>query len=206
MTPQEAKTVIDALRKHYARDGKDYVLNEIQLAFYTKALLPYQPSEGQDAVQRAIAASKYFPAVSELLALLRGPELSPEAQAQLAWTTFERALARAGAYNGVTFEDGAIGETVRQVFGGWWQACQFDLDSPGWAIRRQSFLALYPHLASRVTGEVMFRGLSERYQPVRIASNRPQITPGRAIGPSDGPTSHSEAVAILADIQRRSGK
>jgi hypothetical protein len=203
MTASEIRLVLNALRKNYARNGEDYALNEVQIAMFTESLAPFDAVAVNEAAKRHMRESKFFPAVSELLALLRGPEMSPEAQAQLAWTTFERALARAGAYNGVTFEDGAIGETVRQVFGGWPQACAFDTHGAAWAIRRQSFLAVYPAIAARARGEVTLRGMAQVAQPLRIAAQSPQDAPGRSIGPANDSIPQGEAVKLLADIRQR---
>lgn len=114
------------------------------------------------------AGEPAFPALGTWLRLLGAGTLDVDAAAHLAWTTFEQSLRRAGAYRGATFVDGAIGETARQVVGSWPAACAFDVDSPGWAIRRQSFLAVYPTFHGRVSGPVTLGGLHAHETPVVI--------------------------------------
>lgn len=203
MTPQEVNAGLAVLKNYYAKDGKPHVLNDVQVAAYVDHLAPYSAAALETACKRWIATSKWFPAVSDLLEILRGPVLDEKAQAQLAWTTFERALRRAGVYAGATFANGAIGETARQVFGSWALACQFDLDSPGWTLRRQSFLALYPGIAARSEGQpVTLRGIAEIAEPVLIGpvAGLPLLP---AAAPMDGPVGRLEAEKLVGDIRRR---
>lgn len=158
-----------------------------------------------EAAERADGESAW-PSLGTLLRVCRevtdGPQVDATAAAHLAWTTLERALRSAGAYRGATFVDGAIGETARQVFGSWPAACAFDLDSPGWAIRRQSFLAIYPTLASRVTGPVTLRGMDARQAPQVIGH-----VPGLALPPAGvddmRELTQAEAVSALGEVTRR---
>lgn len=203
MTQQEIGAGLKVLRNYYGKAGQPHELNDVQVAAYMDHLAPYSAAALESAVKQWIASSRWFPSVSDLLAILRGPAMSDEAQAQLAWTTFERALSAAGAYAGATFTNGAIGETARQVFGSWGAACQFSLDSPGWAIRRNTFLALYPAIAARWTGEpVTLRGMAEVAQPMRIGPVAGLPLLPRAGATVEQPVSRSDASRMLGDVRR----
>lgn len=180
MTQTEITQGLNILRNYYAKDGRPHTLNDAQWAAYLDGLQRYSYGELEAAARAWIRQSPWFPKLSDLLGLIEGPVLSAEAAAHLAWTTFERSLRRAGAYRGATFIDGAIGETARQVFGTFNAACAFDLDSPGWAIRRQSFLQVYQTLHGRVHGPVTLRGLHPRETPVVIGhvEGLPLLTDG----------------------------
>jgi hypothetical protein len=204
VTAPESKQLIDYLRNYYAdREGRLRELNDVQWHAFTKGLAPFSVAEGRAAADAWIKRSKFFPALSELLELLH-PVADSQAQAHLAWTTVERAIRSAGAYRGVTFVNGAIGETVKQVFGTWPMACQFDLDSPGWAIRRQTFLQVFPVMQARDHGRpVTLRGMGEIDAPMAVGAvvGLPAPTNRRAL--EDPALTHGEAVKALADIKQR---
>jgi hypothetical protein len=107
-------------------------------------------------------SSKWFPALSDLRGLLVAPTVDWPAMALMAWTTLERAISKAGIYAGSTFADAAIGETARQVFGTWEHACSYERDSPGWTIKRQNFIGIFPHVAQKLTSHkpVTLRGIA----------------------------------------------
>ncbi len=163
--------MLDILCTYYAPPGeKERPMNPVQTLMYREALDRF-PLPALEAAARAwIRKSRFFPGVSDLLQILETPDLDPAVAAQLAWTTFERAIQHAGAYRGVTFENGAIGETVRQVFGNWPTACSFDLDSAGWTIRRQSFLAIFPTVMRQPHGPVTLVGRHKDAKPHVVAA------------------------------------
>ncbi len=197
--------VLEGLRAYYARDGKKVVLNEVQIAVYLDGLAEFTAADLNAAAQQHMRKSEFFPKLSELLAILQ-PKVDTAAAAQLAWTTVERAIRRAGAYRGVVFANGAIGETVRQVFGSWPFACSFELDSPGWAIRRQSFLAIYPAMEKRNLTAVTLRGMHESEQPLMIppVPGLPYCMGVKKLPiVDDAPLTKTESVEALAEIQRR---
>ena len=181
MTPAEVRQGMAVLRNYYAKDGKPHVLTDAQWAVYLDGLQRHSAGELEAAARLWMRQSKWFPALSDLLGLIDGATVTPEQAAHLAWTTFERACRSAGAYRGATFIDGAIGETARQVFGSFAAACQFDLDSPGWAIRRQSFLAVYQTLHGRCHEPVTLRGMHRHETPLVIGHvpGLPALTDGR---------------------------
>jgi hypothetical protein len=150
MTPQDAvRSTLTVLRNYYAnRDGQPYQLNETQIAVYLEGLAPHPPEALEAAARAWMRQSAFFPRLSDLLQLL-APAVDVEALAHAAWGRLEAEIRRVGAYRGAQFADAAFGETVRQVFGSWAEACRFDTDSPGWAIRRQTFLKLFPVNAAR---------------------------------------------------------
>lgn len=190
---------LDVLRDYYAdKDGNKRVMNTTQIGFYVSALARYSPEELRSAAQSWIGKSKFFPAVSDLLELLNPPQDWP-ALAHQAWAAVEDAIRKGGAYRGATFEQGAIGEAVRHTFGTWATACSFDLDSPGWAIRRQTFLALFPALARREHGPVTLRGLHANVEPYRaiLVTGLPA---GKALAELGG-LSRPEAKALLGEIE-----
>lgn len=205
VTSREVKQVIDYLRDYYAdKDGRLRVLNDVQVHAFTNGLQPYTREQVSAAIAAWVKHSKFFPALSDLLALLE-PTVDATAQAHLAWTTVERAIRSAGVYRGVTFANGAIGETVKQVFGSWREACSYDMDSPGWAIRRQTFLQVFPALQARDRGRpVTLRGIGEIDAPQAIGAVvglpapvlRPALEDGHELSPA-------EASKALADITQR---
>lgn len=202
MTPAEVRQGLSVLRNYYAVNGKPQVLTDVQLAVYIDGLQRHSLGELEAAARTWMRQSAWFPKLSDLLGLMEGPTVSAEAAAHLAWTTFERSLRRAGAYRGATFMDGAIGETARQVFGSFAAACAFDLDSPGWAIRRQSFLAVYQTLHGRCPEPVTLRGIHPREEPLVIGhvEGLPRLTTGEPEEPRELTAAEaSTALRLVAD-------
>ena len=164
------KQMLDVLRNYYAdREGQPHTLNDVQLAAYLDAFAEFSGDELEAAARQWIRAEKFFPRVSELLAMLHGPEPDWTMLGNKAWLTLESAISRGGAYRGVLFEDYALGETTRLVFGTWKAACEYDRDSAGWAIRRQLFLSQFEAVAKQGPGPmVVMRGLFEGEKPWRV--------------------------------------
>jgi hypothetical protein len=86
------------------------------------------------------------------------------------------------------------------VFGGWRGACQFDMDSPGWAIRRQSFLGIFPVCETdHPGGPVMLAGINDRdADPVWIGG--PATVPAL---PSPAERRRDGDAAVIQDISTR---
>ena len=205
MTRDEIVRGVRVLANYYAdAQGQPKALNDVQWAAYLSGLAPFTTAEFEAASTAWMRQSAFFPRLSDLLGLLLPPALAPEVLAHEAWATVERTARSVGAYRGVVFEDGALGETVRQVFGSWPAVCGFDVDSPGWAIRRQSFLALYPAALTRhgTHGPVTLPGLDRALSPRVIAAGRSV----RALPVGDAAPaalSPSEAKNALGEIRDR---
>jgi len=209
MTPKEISDGLTVLRNQYAKQGEPYVLNDVQVANYIRELSPFTVDEFATAARAWIRSGKWFPAIPELLALIEGPALDLKDAAQLAWTAVERAIRQAGSYRGATFADGCIGETVQQVFGSWPVACGYDFDSPGWAIKRQTFLAVFPGIAQRSRGGlVTLAGLHRNADPMVVAHVDGLPAPaGKALTDgADGdrmPLSRDEASRVMQQLRAR---
>jgi hypothetical protein len=163
----KVEKVLMILRNYYGKDGRPLAMNDVQIGVYLSRLERFSAAELERAATAHMESSAFFPKLSDLLALL-DPPVDPKVAAMTAWTTLETAIRRAGCYRGATFADGAIGECARQVFGSWASACSFDTDSPGWAIRRQTFLTLYPSLAGKHPEPVTMAGLFPHELPLMI--------------------------------------
>ncbi len=156
----DVQEILRILREYYGdRDGSPRVMNDVQIAMYLDGLVEFDSAELMAASRQWMATNKWWPMLSDLRDLLL-PKSDTKALAHLAWTTFERAISRAGIYRGATFEDPAIGECVRQVFGTWDHACSYETDSPGWAMRKQTFIELFPMMLAQAKTPVTLRGLS----------------------------------------------
>lgn len=166
------RQTLDVLRNCYAnRDGQPHQLNPVQVSVYLEGLAEFSHGELEAAAREWMRTSQFFPRLPELLNLLI-PKVDVDTLALMAWGKLEREIRRIGRYRGATFSDAAFGEAVRQTFGSWSAACQFDLDSPGWAIRRQTFLAVFKTLAVRSdlgAAPVTMPGLHRDRPPALIA-------------------------------------
>jgi hypothetical protein len=137
------KAALDVLCQQYARNGEPHRLNDVQAVIYLDELSRFQATDIERAARQWMRQSRFFPAVSDLLDILE-PKPDWPALSNLAWAHVCQAIRQAGAYRGATFVDASIGQAVKQTFGTWPAACAFDSDSPGFAIRRQTFLAIFP--------------------------------------------------------------
>jgi hypothetical protein len=143
------KRVLDVLCGYYSdRDGNPRKLNSVQITIYAEGLAEYPPEVLEAAARRWMKQSKFFPALSELLELI-APPVDLDALAHTAWSRLEREIRSIGAYRSVSFSQPAFGVAVRETFGSWAAACSFDTDSPGWAIRRQTFLSIFKTACKR---------------------------------------------------------
>lgn len=171
-TAEAIRVVLDNLRDYYRdKDGQKRPMSEFQIAVYLDGLHEFQADVLESAARQWMRQSRWFPALSDLRGLLTAPAVDWSTMALLAWTAFERAIGHAGIYSGATFQDAAIGETARQTFGTWEHACSYERDSPGWTIKRQTFIGLFPHVAQKLTSNapVTMRGIASRDMPTIIA-------------------------------------
>lgn len=173
----------------------------MQISVYLDGLARYSPEALEHAARVWMKKSKFFPALSELLEILN-PPADWHALAHAAWSLVETSIRRAGIYRGAHFEQGAVGACVRETFGTWEVACKFDLDSPGWAIRRQTFLSLFPSIAQRENEPVTLRGISQIDEPYRVPALAGLPEPDPALA-QIGPPTRSEAKNMLSDIRSR---
>jgi hypothetical protein len=197
-TANEVRATLDVLCGYYRdKDNQPRQLADVQKAVYLDGLSEYTPEQLETAARAWIRSSRWFPALSDLRALLTEPSPDWKALAIVAWTTFERAVSRAGVYRGVTFADPAIGECVRQTFGSWEHACSYERDSPGWTIRRQTFVALFPEIARKASTPVTLRGISQRDQPLLIAHVEGFPEPTKLLDVGD------KSAESLREVERR---
>jgi len=199
-TAAEVEATLDVLCQYYRdKNGEPRRLGDVQIAVYLDGLVEFSPEQLEAACRQWMRESKWFPALSELRGLLV-PAVDWTTAAMLAWTTLERAISRAGVYAGATFEDAAIGETTRQTFGSWEHACAYDRDSPGWAIKRQTFLAIFPHLAQNLHSAepVTLRGIAQLDRPALIAHVEGLPAPPKALPPGA-----DKSRDVLSEVTRR---
>lgn len=190
--------LLGTLCVYYPTQGRPHVMNDLQVEVYTAALARFTPEQLDAAGKQWMLTGKFFPALSELMGLLE-PKVDASAAGHLAWACVESAIRRAGIYRGATFEDGRIGEAARLTFGSWATACNFDLDSPGWAIRRQTFLAVFSSLLPRALPPVTMGGL-HRGEPLTIAALPALPIPHGTALLDDGPATHGQAVEALRRV------
>jgi len=192
---------LTVLQNVYAdRHGEKPVLNDAQRALWMDLLSPFDAQAVESASKAWMRGNAFFPRPSDIVKILR-PVRDLDAEAHRAWAAVERAIPAAGRYAGVTFADGVIGECVRQTFGSWSQACSFEFDSPGWAIRRQTFLAIYPHIASVPRKAITLRGEHPRAVPYLFGHVDGLPTPCDVPElQGDQPLSREEAQGALAAL------
>jgi hypothetical protein len=192
------RKTLEVLRQFYAnREGQPHQLNTVQVSVYLDGLARFGPEELEAAARAWMRDSAFFPRLSDLLNLL-SPKVDVETLAQIAWARLEREIRRIGAYRGATFSDAAFGEAVRQTFGSWSAACRFDPDSPGWAIRRQTFMAIFKSLAHRADlAPVTMPGLHRDQPPALIApSEGMPALPALAAGAD-------RSADVMTEVRRR---
>jgi len=177
------RQTLQVLRQYYAgRDGQPHQLNEVQASVYVDGLTGFSAEALEVAARTWMRQSAFFPRLSDLLGIL-DPPVDLESLAHAAWARLEREIRRIGAYRSVQFADAAFGQAVRETFGGWPQACRFDVDSPGWAIRRQTFLSVFKAAAAK-----------QHLQPVTLIGQHRDSTPA-LIGPLEGMPKHPQIAA-----------
>lgn len=113
-----------------------------------------------DALLQALfflaGTGEFFPKPVDIRKAVLG---DAEEATEAAWLSYKAEAHRIGAYETPVFEDGALGETIRAVFGGWPEACFIELSPEMWASKRKEF--------GRVHAVFMKRGSSTT--PCRLA-------------------------------------
>lgn len=136
MTPSDAgmfATVLAELGEVYSE-----AVSPVRARLYFEALSDLTLDEVRAAAVRVVKTSRFFPKPAELLEAIQGSESD---HAEQAWALVLRAMEQVGPYQSVDFDDEAIHECVRRIFGGWPDACLMELsDAP---FRHAEFLKLY---------------------------------------------------------------
>lgn len=200
MKATHVQRTMDILCHYYSdREGNARKLNPVQATVYADGLSRFSDVDLEGAARRWMRQSKFFPALSELLELLE-PAIGVDDMAQLAWARLEQEIRHIGAYRSVQFTDAVFGVAVRETFGSWAQACRFDMDSPGWAIRRQTFLAAFRTAFTRRHDgpPVMLSGLHREQTPV-LVGHLEGLPPPAAIEAAGT----NRAPDVLAEVERR---
>ena len=195
---KHVRSTLKVLCDYYcSNEGKPRQMNPVQITVYVDGLKDFSADELEAAARQWMKDSKWFPALSDLLNLLV-PKVDSQTAGHLAWACVEKAIRQAGVYRGATFEDGRIGEAVRQTFGSWGGACVFDVDSPGWAIRRQTFLSIFGSLMGRGLPPVTLPGL--QVSTPLVVEALPSLPVPKQLDTHYEPPTHQEAVAVLKRV------
>lgn len=112
-----------------------------RIVLYARLLDDLTLAEVATACERAAReGSGFLPSPGELRRYVRP---SADEAAVLIWNGLAHAADVVGAYAPLAFDDPAAAEAVRAVFGGWPEVCAECDGGPGWAARRQEFIAVY---------------------------------------------------------------
>jgi hypothetical protein len=100
-----------------------------------------------------------MPRPSELRTFVVGDS---ETNCERAWVWMRAAMGAVGSYRSLIIDDGALGETIRAVFGGWPAACTVDFSHEMWASTRKAFSRVYGmYVDSGVRGSRYLPGIVE---------------------------------------------
>lgn len=124
----------------YLAEAYGVSLSEQRIVIYADALSDLSMDQVKTAMRRAVRECKFFPAVSDLRALVIG---APSDEGMIQWTGLCRAAERFGAYQHLIVHDHATSEALKCVFGNWGSFCEQCVEGPALAIKRQEFLAAY---------------------------------------------------------------
>lgn len=132
-------------------------LSELRLEFYVSAIEEFSPEQVEAAAREAVKTLRFFPKPVELIDLIQG---SVGDRAEQAWQIAWEAYRRAGYYESVLFEDGAIGRTIQIVFGGWIQFSETSrtLSPEMFQARRKEFLSTYKRESRHLREPVRLQG------------------------------------------------
>jgi hypothetical protein len=112
-TYAEILSIVVGLAEFFKED-----LSDKRQELYVSALEDFSPEQINFAAKQAVKTLKFFPRPVELIELIQGSQADRAEQAwQIAWEAYKRA----GYYESVLFEDGAIARTIQIVYGGWIQ-------------------------------------------------------------------------------------
>lgn len=123
-------------------EALDAPLSVVRIEGYFAALRDMDIDSVASAIGSAMRNSTFFPKPAELRAFIEG---SAEDKANQAWETVMDALKHGGFWNSVAFRDGAIGQTINSVFGGW-VACSealHNLSDEMITAKRKEFMGAY---------------------------------------------------------------
>lgn len=140
-------------------------------ALWIKLLNGYSVSEIEQAFAKHLATSKWMPAPSDILDLIK-PDLEIEAQA--AYNDFREALIRVGAYRSVCFKNPATMTTV-SLMGNWGDLCHTPTEKLDFM--RKNFIETYIEISKRdnVKPPELLKGIFKDDSPVMIESNKQQL-------------------------------
>lgn len=187
-------------------------IDEALLLGYSLGLRDLTLQTIEAAVIRAIRDCRYMPAASELRQMCG--VLTPQARAVLAWNALRKAIATAGRYASVAFDDQTVNATVRSL-GGWQAVCDTPPGDEFEKWLRQRFERVYcQHFEQGFSGELaapligacdasnMAHGyLSHVEQPRRIACGLPPGPHRITQAPSAKPGIVDQAIRRIADGQ-----
>lgn len=160
---------------------------------YFELLKDLTIEEVKTACQRAMEVRIYngLPKVGELKELLYGKR---EDLAALAYQKLVETMKRVGAWETVTFQDGAIGKAI-EAMGGWEAVNEIPLDE--WKFRRKEFESLYLANLSRRPGQVTCYGAFDMINGAtgQIGWNKPVSIPSE-IKPSIAGTGKEKVYQI----------
>lgn len=115
-------------------------VNELRAEAYWLALNDIPLVDFQRACFRAMRELRFFPKPVELRDLVFG---SVQDAIESAWTSWRNAARRLGGTTSVAFSDAALAETLKQIFGGWPEACACELSPEMWSAKRKEFERVY---------------------------------------------------------------
>jgi hypothetical protein len=128
-------------------------LTDVQARVYMTALASADPGALAAVTERAVRECRFFPTVSELVALLDGFDAADGPV--LVWMELRQAAGSVGQYRGIEFDDVAAAVAFEEVFGDWPSFCALD-EGPALAQRRQEFMAAYRRARARITSGAAF--------------------------------------------------
>jgi hypothetical protein len=134
---------INALAEFYEKS-----LSAAQIEMYAGALDGLTPEAVEAASHQALKVCRFFPKPAELIELAIG---SVNDRAEVAWQAAWAAYQKAGYYDTVLFQDGAIARTILAVYGGWVQFSEASrtLSPEMIQARRKEFLSTYRRESER---------------------------------------------------------
>lgn len=151
---------INALAEFYKEQ-----LSEIRLELYIGGLEDLTADEVDRAAKIAVKSLRFFPKPVELIELVKGSNTDIAEQAwQIAWNAY----LKAGYWDSVLFQDGAIARTITIVYGGWVQFSEASrqLSPEMQQAKRKEFLSTYrresqrPHEPQRLPGHFEIENLN----------------------------------------------
>jgi hypothetical protein len=135
----------------------DKNLSDPVIDLYFRALEDLPVDAVEAALMRSIQNNTFFPKPAELRQIILG---SVSDQAEVAWQAAWEAYRKAGYYDTVLFQDGAIARTILAVYGGWVQFSEASrtLSPEMIQARRKEFLSTYRRESERGKGPMRLPG------------------------------------------------